>query len=272
MLIMRNNMVRWILMILLGLVFTVSSFLFVKSSLQRKRSIEDYNAMRKEYYKRKATLKNEEVLNSLENLDDLAGSRLSTGKASLTASMDNEINKPEKPLIIEDMVGWIRIDGTEIDYPVVKGRDNSYYLKHNPLKRRDSSGAIFMDFRVNTLKKPRNIVIYGHNMRNGTMFHDLNKFNSADFFKSNRIICLNIGGMDTEWEVFSVYDTNTQFDYTVVDFVSRKEFEDYIKAILERSIYKTASEVSLEDQILTLSTCTNRIKNGRLVVHSKRVK
>ena len=96
-----------------------------------------------------------------------------------------------------DVIGWISIPGTSIDYPVVRTDDNEFYLNHNVLKEESKHGAIFMDFRNADRGQQKHIILYGHDMKNGTMFHGLLNFKQKSFFSENRIISFNWDGTDT---------------------------------------------------------------------------
>ena len=104
-----------------------------------------------------------------------------------------------------DFIAWLSIPGTPIDYPVVRAADNDYYLGRDVEKRKSAYGAIFMDFRNADPAQQKHIILYGHNMKNGTMFHDLMNYKQKSFFDEHRIINLLWDGVDTQWEIFVAY-------------------------------------------------------------------
>lgn len=176
----------------------------------------------------------------------------------------------------KDIVAWIYIPSTNIDYPVVKGADNEFYLTHDALKKRSSAGALFLDFN-NKLGKDakssdKNLTIYGHHMKNGTMFKDLIKFRNKDFLNDNKFIYLDTKYRKETWEVFSVYTTAADFNYRQPNFTSSKEYSNFLKSIKSKSIYSTNVQVSANDNILTLSTCSYEFEDARLVVQARLVK
>ena len=185
------------------------------------------------------------------------------GKRELTFEQLHEIN--------EDIVGWISIDGTSIDYPVVQARDNIYYLSHSVYKEESSAGTIFMDSRNGSSPLDKNTVLYGHHMKNGMMFHDLAFYKEAAFYKKHPYV--EYGGVEGigKWEVFSAYVTNTADNYIETQFDSDEDFEQFLERVVSKSLYHTGCEVKGADKILTLSTCSYEFDDARMVVHAKLV-
>jgi len=171
----------------------------------------------------------------------------------------------------KDFVGWIHIRDTNIDYPVVQTSDNEYYLNHNFRKSENIGGAIFMDYRVKLDSPSRNTIIYGHHMKDGSMFTDLLKFLKQDFYEDHPVISLEmLDGEETSWEIFSAYITNTEFNYIIPDFETDKEYDSFLKSIKRKSVIKPDVKVTKSDRIITLSTCSYSIKDGRMVVHARK--
>lgn len=171
----------------------------------------------------------------------------------------------------EDLVGWITIGDTKIDYPVLQAENNDEYLTRNFYKEDNIAGSIFMDFR-NDIESPNlNTIIYGHRMKDGSMFEQLTKFEDEEFFKSHPTFDFDTLYDNYEAEIFAVYITTTDFNYIQTDFASDEEYQQLINKIQEKSMYKTGVEVNADDHILTLSTCDYELdeNDGRLVVHAK---
>ena len=172
-----------------------------------------------------------------------------------------------------DVVGYLKVNNTKIDYVVVKGKDNDYYLNHNFNKKRNVSGWVFADYTVNFDGNDKNIVIYGHNMRNGTMFGTLKNILDKNWYlnEENRKI-LFVTKEDTfYYEVFSVYSIKSEDYYISTDFKNEESFGKFINTLKKRSKYDFKVDVSEKDEILTLSTCTGNGKN-RVVLHARRMK
>ncbi|MEI3613206.1 class B sortase [Pseudogracilibacillus sp. SO30301A] len=172
-----------------------------------------------------------------------------------------------------DIVGWITIDDTIINYPIVQTNDNEYYLTRNYKKEESRAGSIFMDYRNELLSDNQNIVLYGHRMKDETMFNQLTKYLDKDFFTNHSKVYFDTLYDGYDAEVFSVYYTTTDFDYIQTEFESKDEYKLLLEEIHEKSIYQTDVKVTENDQIITLSTCDYTIDpdEGRLVVHAKLV-
>lgn len=170
-----------------------------------------------------------------------------------------------------DVAGWITIDGTKVDYPILQAADNETYLYRNFYQDEARSGSIFLDYRNNTDTLDRNTIIYGHRMKDGSMFQHLTKFGDKDFFEAHRIVELETLYESYEAEIFSVYSTTTDFNYIQTDFSSTEEYVDLLAEIKGKSMFDTTIEVDEDDQIITLSTCDYTLDpdEGRLVVHAK---
>ncbi len=172
--------------------------------------------------------------------------------------------------INKDTTGWITVNNTKIDYPVVQAKDNEYYLKRDYNGVKNRHGWIFMDYRNNIDELDENTIIYGHNLANQTMFGTLRyALNKGWYTKSkNQVITFNTLRSNMKWQIFSVYTIPVTNDYLDVTFGTPAQFQNFINMITERSIYDFQQTVTTNDKILTLSTCANGHDN-RLVVHAK---
>ena len=169
----------------------------------------------------------------------------------------------------DDIIGYISIEDTNIKYPVVQTTDNDFYISHSVDKKANAGGAVFMDRANAPALTDVNTVIYGHNMRNRSMFHDLRYYTGSDFFHDHQIIRYTTLYEETTWEVFAFYPTRIDFNYIQTSFASADDVAAFIKAISLRSVVETSVEVSSDDAILTLSTCTNTADNMRYALHAK---
>ena len=169
-----------------------------------------------------------------------------------------------------DTVGWLKVNNTNVDYPVVQADDNDYYLKKNFKKQKDSSGWIFMDYRADATNLSQNNIIFGHNMYySKVMFGTLYKTKQANWYKNkdNQIIEFDTLYQKLKWKIFSIYVVPNTNDYLIANFSNDKKFQEFINLITDRSIYTFDTPVSTDDKILTLSTCSNNGRN-RLVIHA----
>ena len=173
--------------------------------------------------------------------------------------------------INSDVYGWLKVNNTNVDYPVVKTNDNKYYLKHNLYKEKDKNGWIFMDYRNSTTSEVnKHTIIYGHNMYySGVMFGTLIKSYQKSWYsnKENQIITFDTLYKDMKYQIFSIYKIPKTSDYLKTEFNDDTDFINFVTLLKDRSVNNFNVEINANDKILTLSTCTG--DNSRLVVHAK---
>jgi sortase B len=176
-----------------------------------------------------------------------------------------------KPLlkINSDVIGWVKIDDTLIDYPVVQAADNEYYLSKDLNQKNNVNGSIFLDYRNHIDKDEKHWILYGHNMKNKSMFMALLNYESKWYFDHHSIIDFDTLYGNKKWRVFSAYFTNTSEDYLRTDFKTNAEYKDFIKSLQEKSLHSTKITLYDSDTVLTLSTCSNTHDGARFVVHAK---
>ncbi|WP_068675021.1 class B sortase [Oceanobacillus sp. Castelsardo] len=183
----------------------------------------------------------------------------------------NEANQvQELKRLNEDYVGWVTVDGSEINYPVVHGEDNDFYLTHNFYKEEDKVGAIFMDYRNPDDSLEPHTIIYGHNMKDNSMFGSLSNVLESEFSKDNPIK-LDFQNQTYEWEIFSAYVTR-ETDWMQIDFESTDRYFSFIRDLKNKSNVDFSKELKKDDKILTLATCTSRVSDERVVVHARLIK
>lgn len=182
--------------------------------------------------------------------------------------IDVDINKLKT--FNPDTIGFIKVMGTNINYPFVQSTDNDYYLNRSYDKTYNNAGWIFLDYRNNEFND-KNTIIYGHGRINGTMFGSLKDTLKSSWQnnKDNYIIKISTEKENSIWQIFSVYKIATTSDYLETSF-SDNEFESFINLIKGRSSYNFETNVTNEDKVLTLSTCYN--DNDKMVVHAKLIK
>lgn len=168
-----------------------------------------------------------------------------------------------------DYRGWIKIDNTNINYPILQGQDNEEYLYKDINNEYIVSGSIFMNY-LNNGFDDQNTVLFGHNMKNGTMFANLKKYKEEDFFYNNNDIEIELSnGKYLKYKVFSVYITDINDNYTKTSFEDKDEYKEFLERIKNKSIYKSDISVNENDKIITLSTCSYEFDDARLVVTGK---
>lgn len=180
------------------------------------------------------------------------------------------INSYDKLLEVNaDMVGWITVKGTKVDYPIVRTTDNAYYLQRNFYKEKDYNGWVFMDYRNNIDMLDDNTIIYAHNrFTSGVMFGSLPSIrkNAWHKDKTNYDVTFNTLYQNGTWRVFSYYGIDVTSDYLVTNFYDKKEYQKFLDMLIKRSEHKFDTKVTTDDRIVTLSTCLD--DNQRFVVHA----
>lgn len=182
------------------------------------------------------------------------------------------VNFDELLKINNETKGWIKVNGTNINYPFVQTDNNDYYLTHSYNKSYNQAGWVFMDYRNSTTNLDKNTILYAHGMNNKTMFGSLRNILSSSWYDNtdNHIIKLSTPTENTLWQVFSVYHIPTTNDYIQTEFTSDEEYQQFLDMLKGRSAVNFDTTVNTTDKILTLSTCYN--KTDKVVMHAKLIK
>ena len=174
----------------------------------------------------------------------------------------------------QDFIGWISIDGTNVNYPVMQTPSNpDYYLKHSFKKSYSDYGVPYID-EACALGISNNIVVYGHHMRNGSMFADICKYADKSFYEDHKTIKFDTLSTLGEYDVVAVFkfDTNNEtFKFNEYTTMNEAEFNEFMENVHSRQLYDTGVDAEYGDELLTLSTCEYTYKNGRFVVVAKKV-
>jgi len=173
---------------------------------------------------------------------------------------------------IPDIIGWIQSEGTPINFPIVQGRDNFFYLNHLPNRQRNHLGSIFMDYRnapdfTNLITK-----IYGHNTPNGTMFGTLRQYSSQQFFEDHHSMFIFTPDQNYELVLFAGYTLDSAFEVPPMSFANSESFYEFIDNIRRRSIFSSELEITFGDRLVLLATCTSGgLESERLIIVGKLV-
>ena len=172
----------------------------------------------------------------------------------------------------EDTVGWIQVNGTNINYPFVQTNNNTFYLNHSFNKKYNTAGWIFMDYRNSINEFDKNTILYAHGRIDKTMFGSLKQVFNSNWLSnsSNHVIKLSTKKENTLWQVFSIYKILTTNDYLKTKFKTNSEFMEFGNMLLQRSSFDFKTSIDKNDKILTLSTCYN--SNEKIVLHAKLIK
>lgn len=166
------------------------------------------------------------------------------------------INNLRKEYNNEDIKGILEIDNTDYIVPVLQGSDNDYYLNHDAYGNKNGMGSIYLDYRVN-IDTSRKLLIYGHNSSNIDMpFKILEEFYDKDYYDNHKYVWITTSTTKKKYEIFSVYVETKDFSYMNVNFASDKDYLEHITKLKEKSMYDTGVEVTSNDEILILQTCS----------------
>jgi len=165
-----------------------------------------------------------------------------------------------------EIVGWILLDDTPINYPVMQHKDNDFYLTHLPDGTKQRSGSIFLDYRNESDFSDKSILIYGHETRTGDMFGTLKHYRNQEFYDNNPVMDLFTPEKDYKIILFAGHLAHSVRDHPPLEFNSDEDFLAYIKQIKGKSVFSSDIEVTPEDRIISLVTCAYDFNNARLIV------
>lgn len=176
----------------------------------------------------------------------------------------------------DQIIAWIRIPDTDISYPIVQGEDNDYYLTHTFEKKENYAGAIFMDAAAHADFSDLNTIIYGHNVKHGTMFADMEKFKDQTFFEEHPYVYIFTPEQNYRCEVFSMYSTTADSDSYAISYGSDEDYLAYATMVKEKSDFAREVVLKASDHMVSLSTCSyerdGQPSDMRYLLHAKMVK
>lgn len=243
----------WICLVML----VFSLFMVVHHYVAEEQAEEEFDAL-------------VEMIEEVETTDE--------GEVNVDESVQSPMEKYQELFRMNnDMYGWISIEGTNINYPVMYAPDRKdYYLKKNFEKEYSAYGVPYIAEHCNPYEPSDNIIIYGHHMKNGSMFSDLMKYESEEFYHSQKTLNFDSMTEMAEYEIIAVFKTTVYDDkgfkyYQFTDANTKEEFDSYINKCKALSLYEIEASAEYGDQLLTLSTCEYSRTNGRMVVVAKKV-
>ena len=176
------------------------------------------------------------------------------------------------------LIGWLKIDDTNIDYPVMQTSDNTYYLDHNYNQEYDKNGSIFLDYNCSVYPRSTNMIVYGHHMKSGNMFGNLQKYAKESYGKKHSVITFDTIYEKARYQVMYVFRSQVYNEddivfkyYQFIEANSETEFNSYMQEMSALSLYDTGVAAEFGDSLLTLSTCDSSQTDGRFVVVAKRI-
>lgn len=168
-----------------------------------------------------------------------------------------------------DIKGWLRAKGTIINYPVVQGKDNQYYLYRMADRSENGKGSLFIDYRCKRPFEQFNTIIYGHRMKDGSMFHTLTEYESKEFYKNHQVMEIFLPEKQYKLEIFAAVRIPADSSLYKWEFSGRTEKKIYLSKIQEKNLLETNIIPEPDDRIVMMSTCTYEFEDARLVVYGR---
>lgn len=258
------NKVSKIILMLLIVVLAISSYFFIKELVKNKKETDIFDDLQEIVENPENTTNENQFTDILENEEG-------------NLSSENTYNLENIAKINSDIIGWIKIDGTNIDYPIMQNGD--YYLHKDIYKNYSSHGTPYLAPFCN-LKKSDNLIIYGHHMKDNTMFSQLEKYKNYNFYLNHKYIKFftieNGRTIENTYEVMIAFKTIAYSDegfryYSYTDFQNYEDYEEFVENCRNLEFYYTGVVGTHQDKYITLSTCEYSQKNGRMVVVAKKV-
>lgn len=248
----------------------VGCLLILGSALYLGRILLEYHRGEAEYDSLERQVFAENIRGSEDGREDSGTAALQDDEAARRESWEavcRGIRKLQEEN--KDVIGWITFDNVDISYPIMQGADNDEYLYHTYSGVYNSSGSIFMEALNSPDFQDNHTILYGHNMKNGSMFGKLKKYRQQDFYKENAFFTVYTGEKMYRYEIFAYYDISEYGDVYQIAFPSAEDFGRLIAGMQKRSYYDTGIPVSTGDKLITLSTCST--EGNRFVVNAKRI-
>ena len=214
----------------------------------------------------------ESIFNELNEIIQIDSEKL----VKINSEANEDINIDKLYHINNDLIGWIKINDTDINYPVMQNKNQpEYYLRRNFYKKYSSYGTPFLAYECN-LKTSENLIIYGHHMQNKKMFGELENYKNKEFYNNHKEIIFYTLDNIQKYEIFTVFKTtlykkDTFKYYQNIELNSEEEYSNFINKCCSMSLYNTNIKPNYEDKLITLSTCEYSEENSRLVVVARQI-
>lgn len=268
------------ILIVLSIIYIINFFLLKQEAKEQSELLSTIDIYEKENANKVAqNILEDEEKNVEEELEE-KGKTISTEN-----SIEKQKQATERMLQVKelqgqnpDIIGWLEIENTNINYPVLQGTDNSYYMTHNYKKENSKNGSIFLNADYNWNIPSNNFLIYGHNLGNGMMFQELLKYEKERFYQEHPIIRFTTAKEDAEYEIISVFKSRVYYKseknvfryYYFINSKSEEEYNQFVKNAKNASLYPIDTTANYGDQLITLSTCSYYVEDGRFAVVGRR--
>lgn len=259
-----------IILMLLIVVLAISSYFIIKEIAESKKENDLYEDLQE-------IVQNQQNSTNINENIDILNNETSNSPIKNLSNTNQNYNLDKISNINSDVIGWIKINGTNIDYPIMQNGD--YYLHKNIYKNYSSHGTPYLAEYCN-LKTSDNLIIYGHHMNDNSMFSQLVNYKNYNFYKNHKLIKFytleNGQTIENNYEIILAFKTIAYSDkgfkyYNYTNFYDEQEFKSFINECHKLEFYNTGSNVNYGDKLITLSTCEYSQKNGRMVVVAKKI-
>ena len=266
------------ILIVLSSIYIMNFFSLKQEAKEQSKLLNTINIYG-EYQKRGTEEVSQNILEDEE--EKIESEAEEKGETITTENTDEQNEETERMLQVKelqeqnpDIVGWLEITNTNINYPVLQGTDNTYYMTHNYKKQNSKNGSIFLDANYNWNIPSNNLLIYGHNLGNGMMFQELLKYEQESFYQEHPVIRFTTAKEDAEYEIISAFKSRVYYQseknvfryYYFINSKSEEEYNQFIKNAQNASLYPIDATASYGDQLITLSTCSYYVEDGRFAV------
>ena len=259
-------------LIILSLIYIINFFSLKQEAKEQSKLLNAIDIYEKEVAKN--TLEDEERVIE-ENEETVIGKNTEEQKKETERMLQVKQLQGQNT----DIVGWLEIENTNINYPVLQGADNNYYMTHNYKNEKSKNGSIFLEANYNWNIPSNNLLIYGHNLGNGMMFQELLKYEKKSFYQEHPVIRFTTAEEDAEYEIISVFKSRVYYKseknvfryYYFINNESEEEYNEFVKNAKNASLYPIDATASYGDQLITLSTCSYYVEDGRFAVVGRKI-
>lgn len=270
-----GGIIRGVILIVALAVFLFSGYQLFQIYGEYKKGTDEYDQIRHEVFQVRTDVQESSPIQSQDEVNqkqviEKKGPILVNGiELSTLLGTRYQCDFDQLLSINSEVVGWIRVEGTNINYPMVQAEDNEKYLRMTLEGKWNNAGSIFVDYRVQQPFISENTMIHGHNQRNKAMFHDLTLYMEKEFWESHPYVSILTPEKNYLYQIYSCYQSPNVSKTYNCQFSGEEQYQDYLNYTMEQSLYDTGISVSSSDRIITLSTCNNDWEDTRMVVHAK---
>lgn len=273
-----GNFISTLVLIIAVGVLVYAGYKLVRIYMDYKVGTDEYAAIEDQIVRSDAAQESTEgfeadVMDENNTMGDNWGDTVLDEKTSgkVFEKMENPIDFASLEAINSDVIGWIEMEAIDISYPVVQGTDNNYYLHRTIQKTDNFAGTIFMDFQNHKNFGDRNSILYGHNMKNGSMFGMLKKYREQETYDKSPYFWIYTKDFIYKYEIYSCAEVDQYSQDYQITFQDRASFEEFLNRTKNQSAIETGIDVEYGDTVITLSTCTGN-DTTRFIVQGKRVR